>query len=76
MLIFVSWLSYINLFPFMACCITFIMLMACVLSGGRVFSVIVSVAFHVNETYSSSVRIEVFTVVLLKIQVLSDVMLR
>jgi hypothetical protein len=52
------------------------MLMACVLSGGRVFSVIVSVAFHVNETYSSSVRIEVFTVVLLKIQVLSDVMLR
>jgi hypothetical protein len=53
MLIVVSRPCYINLFTFMACCITFIMLMACILSAGRVFfspPVIVSVAFHVKET--------------------------
>ena len=74
MSIFVSWLCYINLFTFMACCIAFIMLMACILSGGVFFfvcvcvCVIASVAFHVNDTYSSSVRIEVLTEVLLMIR--------
>jgi len=51
--------------------------MACILSGGRgffflFFSIIASVGFQVNETNSSSVRIEVLTEVSLKIRVFSD----